>query len=229
MSIFKVLLPAALVGGAVLALSSGTASAKAPADRQLTAAQSRAIEQALATADPRAIRELASDLERAGFKQQASDLREAADAIERAVKNVPPVKPGDKPVITTGGTSVGLPPVATTGTPPEALSPAKVLAGKTALMLTNSSPGRESKSLVTQYQQQEQSLGHATVGKADGMYGPKTALTLAKFYGIVPPTPYYWPRVGRSDAVAAYRAELLTFAAKDPPRAEEWRAAANVR
>ena len=229
MSLLRFLIPAAVVGVGFVALSSGEAHA-AEASRQLSPAQAKEIEQALATADPRAIRELAAELSRAGFDEQASDLRKAADAIELAVKNVPPVKAGDKPRV---GVGAGV--ITTTAEPitpkagvPEPPSAQKLLAAKTALMLTNASPGRESKPLVTDYQLQEQSLQHTAVGKADGLYGPKTALTLAKFYGIVPPKPYYWPRNDRAGAKAAYRAELLALAAKDAPRAEEWRAAAAV-
>jgi hypothetical protein len=230
MSFIKILLPVALAGAAVFALSTGEAHAKAPADKRLSDKQAKEVEDALRTADPRVLRELALELERAGFKQQARDLREAADAIANAVKNVPPVKAGDKPVITTSGTPITSPGVTQQAgsNVPELPSGAKLLAGKTALMLTNSSPGRENKQMVKDYQLQEQENGHSAVGKADGLYGPKTALTMARHYNIVPPKPYYWPRQSQAQAKADYRSQMLSFATKDPPRAEEWRAAGRV-
>ena len=111
----------------------------------------------------------------------------------------------------------------------------RLLAGKTALMLSRSAKGSEDKGLVTAFQQQELDLRHAPGGAfgpnpsiADGMFGPKTALDLARFYGIVPPKPLYWSKANWLNDKKNYRAEMARFAAVDPQRADEWTNAGKV-
>jgi len=100
--------------------------------------------------------------------------------------------------------------------------------------LQSSKKRSENKDLVAQLQAQEKALGHyesfdpmkaGTPGTVDGLYGPGTAFAIAKFYGIVPPNPFYWP-TNYAPALSLYKARLLDMAANDPARAEEWRSAA---
>jgi hypothetical protein len=102
-------------------------------------------------------------------------------------------------------------------------------------MLRNTSKGREDQGLVTAFQQQELDAGHAPGGsfgavpsKADGKYGPKSALELARHYSIVPPKPLYWSQATWLTDKKNYRAEMAHFAAIDPQRADEWSAAGKV-
>ena len=98
--------------------------------------------------------------------------------------------------------------------------PSKVLAQETALHLKFATKGKEDQSLVKRYQADNQ----PDAGAVDGKYGPKTALTMIR-YGLVPPTPFYWP----ADATTAkrnYKNQLLAEAQRDPVRAQEWSQAA---
>lgn len=144
---------------------------------------------------------------------------------------VPPLAPSTPGKVTT------LPEVVITASPQPtpAAQNAKLLAGKVALMLRNASKGREDQGLVQAFQQQELDANHGpggsfgtTPGKADGMYGPKSALQLARFYGIVPPKPLYWSKNNWLQDKKNYRLEMSRFAAVDPQRADEWTAAGKV-
>lgn len=193
---------------------------------QPTAATIAGIQAALLTADPAKMREMANDLDNQGFKSQAASLRAAADAVELAMKNAPKVTqatPGIPSIPGVATPAAGAPaPLPMT---PQ-VDPARALAASVALEIAGSSKGRENKNLVAQYQKQEQSRGQA-VGKIDGLYGPKTALTLATDFGIVPPKPLYWP-VNPTPSKNSYRATLNAIAKADPQRAEEWQRAAVV-
>lgn len=118
-----------------------------------------------------------------------------------------------------------VPPVPSAPPPMTQTDPRKELAIKTQLMLMSSSAGREDKALVKTYQAANQ----PDAGAIDGLYGPKTAVTNIP-YGLVPVTPYYWPKATMTQAKRDYKNRLLAEAVKDPVRAQEWqRAADNVR
>lgn len=111
----------------------------------------------------------------------------------------------------------------------------RLLAGKMALMLKHAKKGSEDKALVTAFQVQELDANHAPGGafgnvpsKADGMYGPKSALQLARHYGIVPPKPLYWSKANWHTDKTNYRTEMARFAGVDPQRADEWTNAGKV-
>lgn len=207
--------------GAVLFALGGTskaAEASAPVPPKDVLAR---INAALASADPHTIRIAASQVEAAGFPIQADSMRRAAAEIEATIRAAAEVKPGDK--------SVPLASAPVTGSPikNQADQDARTFAGKVALMLTQRGKGREDKAMVKTYQVQETNRNQP-VGKADGLYGAKTALSLAVDHGIVPPKPFYWPNTAQAAAKEAYSAVLLGIANKDVSRAEEWKQAAKV-
>jgi hypothetical protein len=179
------------------------------------------IDAALASADPHTIRIAASQVKAAGFPVQANSMLSAAAEIEAEIRRTTEVKPGDRP-----GPLVNLP---VTGTPVanQADQDARTFAGKVALMLTTRSRGTEDKAMVRKYQLQELQRSQP-VGAADGLYGAKTALSLALDHGIVPPKPLYWPASNQAAAKAGYSAAIKAFAIKDQSRAEEWQAASKV-
>lgn len=220
MSLLRFLIPAVVVA-AVGVFAASEAHAKPAAkqtDKQPSREQIAQIAAALGSADPDRMRKLATELASQGFLQQADDLRAAAVVIENAAHAVPAVRPGD-PV------NIPLPGVAPAPAPSSG-SPEKMLAAKTALMLSNSSKRSEDQGMVSAFQVQERGRGFYS-GTIDGKYGPKSALALAKDFGIVPPKPFYWP-LNATTAQKAYRAELLAIAEKDGPRREEWVRAADV-
>lgn len=178
------------------------------------------INAAIGSADPHTIRIAASQVEAAGFPIQADSMRRAANDIEAEIRRTLPVKPG-------AISPLGVKPVTGTPVKTQADQNARTFAGKVARMLTERSKGREDRAMVRTYQIQEQQRGQP-VGAADGLYGAKTALTLAQDHGIVPPKPMYWPKATESAAKINYAAELLAIGARDPSRLEEWQAAAKV-
>jgi hypothetical protein len=214
------------------------------------------INAAFLAADPGVIRKVADEAEAAGFKAQADDLRAFAKKIEEAIKatpqpdktptvaTMPPARdPGPVPAVTPtqaqaqGEKETVLPEVLIVASPTGTgnTQQAKLLAGKTALMLRNASKGSEDQGLVSAFQAQELELNHApggqwgsTPSKVDGMYGAKLAVVLAKHYGIVPPKPLYWPKGSWLQVKKDYRAEMARFAANDAPRQDEWLAAGRV-
>jgi peptidoglycan hydrolase-like protein with peptidoglycan-binding domain len=104
--------------------------------------------------------------------------------------------------------------------PMEEVPADRALAARLALHLMHAAPGREDRTLVQRFQK-EQGL------KATGAYGASTAQALMGF-GIVPVTPFYWPSKGSSHTRTSYVRALEQQAAKDPQRAEQWRAAARA-
>lgn len=259
----KLLIPAALVGVALVATSKpagakpGQAAPKPGADQVPPPEMLAKIAAAFQAADPAQCRALADELERAGFKAQADDLRAFATRIETELKNAPVKKPPSSPTVppsVPGAVSVPVPPLVQPPSSASFPSPVPVttlpevvvraegptqsqrlLAGKTALMLSKTSKGREDKGLVTAFQQQELDLNHPPGGafgsvpsKADGLYGPKSALELARHYGIVPPKPFYWSAADWLNQKKNYRTEMARFAAVDPQRADEWLNAGKV-
>lgn len=109
-----------------------------------------------------------------------------------------------------------IPPMAPT--PP---NPRRALASRLLNHLSMAPAGGEDRTLVMLYQQQEGL-------KPTGFYGPSTALSLARSYGIVPPKPLHWTESRTGKSKSNYRDALKAIAAADPQRAEEWLRAANV-
>lgn len=231
----------------------GGAAAKPGADKVPPPDLLAKIQAAFAAADPAQLRQLADEVEKAGFKAQADDLRAFARKVEDAIKQTPVTKPPAAPTLPatpssgpvsplpgivppSSTTTTTIPEVLVTATPPQpAAQGQKLLAGKMALMLRNAAKGKEDKTLVESFQRQELEANHgpggafgATPSKPDGMYGPKTALQLARHYGIVPPKPLYWGKNTWLADKKSYRTEMARFAAIDPQRADEWAAAGKV-
>lgn len=227
MSLLKVIIPLGLAAAGIAAFAS-TAKAKPPA-KEMPDALVQKVSLALESADPTVMRKTAAQVKAAGFPEQAASINEAADDIEAAIKKTQIINPqgaAGSTVVSSPGVPTGTVPKVGTPVTTAQESAERVLAGKVALMLTNSTKGSENKELVRVYQLQEQKRGFP-VGIADGLYGAKTALSLAKDHGIVPPKPYYYPK-NPAPTKTTYRNELMTIAASDPARAEEWSKAAQV-
>ena len=94
-------------------------------------------------------------------------------------------------------------------------TPKRALAARLTHMLLGAPRGGEDRTLVAIYQNQEGL-------KPTGYYGPATALSLARTYGIIPPKPIHWTesRTGRSKS--NYRDALRMLGERDPQRVEEW-------
>lgn len=104
--------------------------------------------------------------------------------------------------------------------PNEVVPADRSLAARFAQHVFTVAPGDEDRELVAMFQRAH--------GLNDtGSYGPGTALALVP-YGIVPAKPFYWPRKGLMRVKAQYRVTLLEQSKRDPQRADEWAAAANV-
>jgi hypothetical protein len=197
-----------------------------PAREVLPEALQAKVTRVLQSADPDAMRALATSLRSQGYSGQAKSLEDAADEIERAIKSAQPAGavPKLRGKVSRAVTSTGL------------LMPGrkeinhKSLAGQVALAFTDVQPGNEgptNQELLRKYQRQETSRGFYK-GNIDGLYGPKSALSLADDQGIVPPKPLYWPKTNVAASKAGYVAKLESKANADPQRAEEWRQAAQV-
>jgi len=243
--------PAGSPGAKPPAPGPGTSPVPTPGEPVPSAQVLAQIAAALASADPVQLKATAADLDRQGFKTQATQLRQLAAEIEKAMAQAPlkpPATPGTVPAgvpaaVAAAATSIGIPQAPGAGggvvqvqlpaipAPPPLpmtpqVDPARTLAANVNLEIASSTKGRENKGLVSQYQIQENARGKA-VGKVDGLYGPKTALTIATDFGIIPSKPVYWP-VNPTPAKQAYKKALLDIARQDPQRAEEWARAANV-
>lgn len=199
------------------------------------------IEAARKIGDPLQLRALSQKLSGLGFPEAAGDLLHLLAEIEAAtsapIRTAPPLNsytsPGQpqsslivqsRPIIVPGkpGT-VTIPmvlpraPGVTGATPPDIR---QLQAGQLALSLIGRRAGTEDRKKVALFQASNEL-------KSDGLYGPTTALSLAG-YGIVPPTPYYWPRANPIGAKRAYKAALVARAQGDGARKQEWIAAANA-
>ena len=102
---------------------------------------------------------------------------------------------------------------------------------RAVIMLSSAKKWKENRDQVTALQMQEKALGHyesldpmklGQPGAIDGLYGPGLAYAIAKYYGIAPPNPFYWPK-NYAPAVKLYKDKILELAANDPARADEWR------
>jgi hypothetical protein len=203
----------------------------------------KAMQAAVAVGDPTQLRALAARLRQEGFSASASDLDALASEIERELRQAMPAaapaapaapapaapeytaKSPGLPVAEPRQKTIVLDEVTVTARPVSEQPPdgEQLLAGQLALMLRSRGKGREDRAMVKRFQ----SL-NPEAGKADGLYGPKTARVLGDQYGIVPPTPFYWPAVNAVAAKADYRAWLVSRARRDAPRAQEWEAAAKA-
>ncbi|MDD5544383.1 MAG: hypothetical protein PHX83_14535 [Acidobacteriia bacterium] len=98
------------------------------------------------------------------------------------------------------------------------------VANRMNVMLAARKPYSEDASLVKAFQAQE------SLSPVDGLYGPGTAQRLAEDYGIIPTKPYYWSKDKNKIPAqkSTYRAALTALSVKDPLRAAQWLAAANV-
>lgn len=104
---------------------------------------------------------------------------------------------------------------------PKAPDPMRALAARLYNMLELAPRGGEDRTLVALYQS-SQGL------KPTGYYGPATALSLARAFGIVPPKPLYWTDSRTRQSKTNYRDAMRAFGERDPQRVEEWRRAGDV-
>lgn len=204
---------AAFGGLAWLALSGGHDQSK-PVPESVV----RAVAAALKSGDPSVMRSVASTIRSDGFAPQAASLEDAASELEAAIKGTPQAKPGQAQY----PMGRGKPNPAPRADDAQARRNAGALAQLLASMSSSDARGSAAvKQAVTDYQRQEVARGFYQ-GNLDGLYGPKTALSLATDHGIVPPCPLYFSKKDPKGARAAYVAQLARFADADPQRREEW-------
>ncbi len=207
---------AALIGGALWLFSGDHGSAGA-VPKSVVGAVARAIK----SGDPAVMHQVAASLRKQGYAAQAASLESAAKELEGAIGATPHARPGARAL----GGKVNPAPRADS-------SEARKQAGQLARLLSSMTPAQARqdpfvKASVTDYQRLEQRR-RFYVGNIDGLYGPKSALTLAQDHGIVPPRPLYWPKKDPKGSKQVYVAQLARFADADPQRAEEWRQAMHV-
>jgi hypothetical protein len=108
-------------------------------------------------------------------------------------------------IVQPGGPTGPAPVLAVEPPPAPVLDPAIVqLAERVAADVRAKGKWKEDRALVKQFQ-----LADPAAGKADGLYGPKTAITLSKYVSKVP-APLYWPSSPTTrDAAKADWAELV--------------------
>ncbi len=94
-------------------------------------------------------------------------------------------------------------------------TPKRALAARLTHMLLSAPRGGEDRTLIAIYQHQEGL-------KPTGYYGPATALSLARAYGIIPPKPIHWTESRTGKSKANYRDALRMLGERDPQRVEEW-------
>lgn len=179
-----------------------------------------AVARAVKSGDPAVMHQVATSLRKQGFAAQAASLESAAKELDGAIGATPHARPGARL------------PGKVNPAPRADSTPARKQAGQLARLLSSMTPAQARqdpfvKASVTDYQRQEQQR-RFYVGNIDGLYGPKSALTLAQDHGIVPPRPLYWPKKDPKGAKQVYIAQLARFADADPQRGEEWRQAMHV-
>lgn len=98
------------------------------------------------------------------------------------------------------------------------------IANQMNLNLASSAKYKENTALVKAFQSQ------SGISPADGLYGPGSATKLAQDYGIIPTKPFYWSKTTSKvpGQKSEYRAALTALSLKDPLRAAQWLAAAQV-
>ncbi len=210
---------AALVGGALWLFSGDHGSSSGSVPKTVVDAVARAIK----SGDPEVMHDVATSLRKQGYAQQAASLESAAKELDGAINATPRATPGRALLPGRGGINPA---------PRADSSSARKLAGQLAQLLSSMAlPQARAdafvKASVTDYQNQERRRNFY-VGNIDGLYGPKSALTLAQDHGIVPPRPLYWPKKDPAGAKSVYRAQLARFADADPQRREEWQQAMHV-
>ncbi len=199
---------AALVGIVAVAHASGGP----PSTAGLPAALRAKMQAAIDSGDPLTMQACAAEVKRAGYPDQAQSLLDFANQVAREVSETKPVKLV-KVVKAPNRNDPNYP---------------RALAGRVALAFQGATPGNEgptAQALLKEYQAQE-TVRRFYQGNIDGLYGPKSALSLANDHRIVPPPPLYYSRKDPKGARDAYVTALLALAAKDPQRREEWQAAA---
>lgn len=199
------------------------ADAKAEAAR-IIAEEGMAI---LASGDPEKIEAYAKRIE-AWYPEAAKDARALIAFINEA-RNKPTgggATPAPTPKKNDEEPAAPSEPVAPSGT----TQANKSLASKVALMVRNTKPGKEDKSLLLTFSQAN-NLRNSS-GGFDGLYGRRVGVCLAKTYGIVPPRPpVSWGTTKGGYASIGpdkqlYRTAMLEMANSDGARSDEWTAAA---
>ena len=250
------ILPLAAGAGFLLLLASSKGKPKATTTPGASNAKPAAtdfqgrISDALARGDADGLLLIANDMQAAGLITEAEALRVTALNLRALGAMLPPAVPGKAtsspgiPAIVPSAavpnppaafppklapTNVVLPPVVMPSTVP---LPAGVpisaeqqrrlaVAQAAAMNLRNTSRYQEDKALIKSFQSQEGLV-------VDGLYGPKSALAMAR-YGVVPPRPRYWSAKTMQADKANYTKAMVAFAATDPSRAADWTAASKVQ
>jgi hypothetical protein len=134
-----------------------------------------------ASADPATLLKAADTLAKQGYATTAAVLTNMAN--EASTGKIEPI---------------ALPPAASD-------EKTRVVAGMAAALaehLAKAPPGKEDRKAVSAYQTAEGTL------KVDGLYGPKTAMSLADHGVFPPPYPRYWPKANPTQAKKDYQAFL---------------------
>lgn len=193
------------------------------------------IADALSRSDADGLMAIANDMQAAGLTTEADALRTVAINLRGlgALGGAGSKSPGQPVVLPSSAIPnpplVVVPPVVSPSSVP---LPAGVqvssvdaqrmqVAQAMAVDLRNTSRYKENKVLVSRFQEQEGL-------KADGLYGPKSGLALAKL-GIIPPRPRYWAKKTVQVDKQQYAAEMTSRAITDPARAADWTAASKVQ
>lgn len=183
-----------------------------------------AIATALSSNDTDALMAIANQMQAAGLAEEAQALRTVAINLKTLGRSpgVPSPSLPNPPLVVVppviSPSSVPLPAgIPASGSQAQRMQIAQAM----AVDLRNSSRYKENQALVSRFQEQEGL-------KADGKYGPKSALSLAAL-GIIPPRPRYWTRKTVQEDKKRYSMEMMTRAATDPSRAADWQAASKVQ
>jgi murein L,D-transpeptidase YcbB/YkuD len=238
----NILFPA-LGGLGLLLLLGSSSSAKAagssakPNPKTALDFQTR-IADALSRSDAAALMAIANEMQAAGLTNEAAALRTVALNLQTLGALGGAGSAGSK----SPGQPAVLPSVAIPNPPlvvvPPLISPSSIplpagvpmssetaqrqqIAQAMAVDLRNTNRYKENKILVVRFQQQEGL-------KTDGLYGPKSALALAKL-GIVPPRPRYWAKKTVAVDKVQFAAEMTARSVTDPARSADWIAASKVQ
>jgi peptidoglycan hydrolase-like protein with peptidoglycan-binding domain len=200
---------AGLLGGGILFFAAGSKAATTIATKKMPPALEAEYLRAKANVlhDPKILLVVAAKLEAAGFLAQARELRDLAKT--RAIAESPASTPAEK--ITASAVSAVAKMQAATAA---AVTPLQTAAKRLSdhLNLLVKSRGSVTRAKGKEDKAQVQSFQGATGLKTDGLYGPKTANMLGRYYGDVPIV-FYWPRgTMPSQTVPTYRSNLETLA-----------------
>jgi hypothetical protein len=178
----------------------------------------KAVAAAVKSGDPTVMRSVAGTLRTEGFAKQAASLEGAASELANAISSTPKAKAGKAQAPVKAGKLNPAPRADSTSARRQAGALAQLLSSMT---LAEARGSTAIQAAVKDFQLLEKQRGHY-VGNLDGLFGRKTALTLAADHGIVPPHPLYWPKRDPKGAKGVYQAQLARFASADPQRREEW-------